>query len=43
VILLFGCVAKLEVNGVQRSASARAFQPMKEHWILLNGLKVMII
>jgi len=43
VISLFGCVAELGVGGVKRSASARAFQCTKEHWILLNGSKVMII
>jgi hypothetical protein len=43
VILLSGCVAELGVGGVKRSASVKAFQGTKEHWISLSGSKVMII
>ncbi len=43
MIFLFGCVAELEVGGVERSALARAFQHTKERWISLSGSKVMII
>ncbi len=43
MILLFGCVAELGVDGVKRSALARAFQCTKECWISLSGSKVMII
>ncbi len=43
MILLFGCVAKLGVRGVEQNAMARAFQCTKERWILSNGSKVMII
>jgi hypothetical protein len=32
VILFFGCVAKLGVDGVERSALVRAFQRTKECW-----------
>jgi len=43
VISLSGCVAKLGVGGVERSASVRAFQLTKERWISSSGLKVMIV
>jgi hypothetical protein len=43
VISLFGCVVELGVDGVESSASVRAFQCTKERWILLNESKVMII
>jgi len=43
VIFLSSCVAKMGVSGVEKSASARAFQRTKERWILSNGSKVMII
>jgi hypothetical protein len=39
----FGCVAELEVGGVEWSALARAFQRTKEHWISLSRSKVMIV
>ncbi len=41
VISLSGCVAELQVGGVERSALARAFQRTKEHWILVSRSKVM--
>jgi len=40
---LCGCVAELGVDGVERSALARAFQCTKERWISLSESKVMII
>ncbi len=43
MISLSGCVAKLEMGDVKRSALVRAFQHTKERWILLSGSKVMII
>jgi hypothetical protein len=43
VISLSGCVAKFRMGGVEKKASMRAFQCMKEHWISLNGSKVMIV
>ncbi len=43
MISLSGCVVELEVNGVERSASMRAFQRTKEHQISSSGSKVMII
>ncbi len=43
MIFLFGCVAKLGVSGVERSALMRAFQRTKKRQILLNESKVMIV
>ncbi len=43
MISLSGCVVELGVDGVERSALARAFQHTKERWISSNGSKVMII
>jgi hypothetical protein len=43
VISLSGCVAKLGVNDVKRSALVRAFQCTKECRISLSGSKVMIV
>ncbi len=37
------CVAELGVGGVERRASARAFQRTKKHRISLSGSKVMIV
>jgi hypothetical protein len=36
VISLSGCVAELEMGGVKKSASARAFQRTKE-WVVSKG------
>jgi len=43
VIFLFGCVAELGVDGVERSTLVRAFQRTKERWISFSESKVMII
>jgi hypothetical protein len=43
VISLSGCVVKLGVSGVERSASMRAFQCTKKRWIPSSGSKVTIV
>ncbi len=43
MISLSACEAELGLDDVERSASMRAFQRTKEHWISLSGSKVMII
>jgi hypothetical protein len=43
VISLSGCVAKLGMNGAERSALVRAFQRTKKRLISSSGSKVMIV
>ncbi len=43
MISLSGCVAELKVGGGERSASVKAFQCTKEHWISSSKSKVMIV
>ncbi len=43
MISLFDCMAELIVNGVERSALARAFQCTKKRRISLSGSKVIFV